>query len=157
LKRGASAARRRFARALAEGRAGWTVEGIIDDGERVTHLFPNDCYVAHLSIYDFVVPMVAGRNVLDAGGGAGYGAHHVAAHGARLVQRSSSAARTSRARTSATTSGGSRTSAGSSAAPGTWSSARTCSSTSPTSSASSPASDFSCGRKARSCSRCRRS
>jgi 2-polyprenyl-3-methyl-5-hydroxy-6-metoxy-1,4-benzoquinol methylase/uncharacterized protein YbaR (Trm112 family) len=86
LRRGAASASRRLAHALAERRASWTVEGIIDDGERVTHLYPNDCYVAHLSIYDFVVPMVAGRNVLDAGGGAGYGAHHLAAHGARLVQ-----------------------------------------------------------------------
>ena len=84
----ARTAGRRVVRALASrrARAGWTVETIIDDGERVTHLFPNDCYVAHLSIYHFALEHAVGRTALDAGSGAGYGAHHLAAHGARLVR-----------------------------------------------------------------------
>jgi 2-polyprenyl-3-methyl-5-hydroxy-6-metoxy-1,4-benzoquinol methylase/uncharacterized protein YbaR (Trm112 family) len=88
LRGGARTAGRRIADAFAERRirAPWTVEEIIDDGERVTHLFPNDCYVAHLSLYHFAVPLAAGGAVIDAGSGAGYGTNHLAAHGARLVR-----------------------------------------------------------------------
>ena len=87
-RRAAAAARLRLGRlarsANGTGRA-WTVEQIIDDGERVTHLFPNDCFVAHRSIYHFVVPLIGGATVLDAGCGAGYGAAYLAERGARAV------------------------------------------------------------------------
>ena len=39
---------------------------ISDGGERMTHLYPNDCYFAHLSIYDFALPWTTGKVVLDA-------------------------------------------------------------------------------------------
>jgi len=61
------------------------VGAIANDGERVTHLFPNDLYFAHLSLYQFVLPMATGADVLDAGCGAGYGAAHLARNGARSV------------------------------------------------------------------------
>lgn len=61
------------------------IKDITESGERVTHLFPNDCYVAHLSLYRFVVPFVGGAAVLDAGCGAGYGAAYLADHGAGMV------------------------------------------------------------------------
>ena len=60
-------------------------EWVSDGGERVTHLYPNDCYFAHLSIYEFAAGLCAGRDVLDAGSGAGYGAAHLASRGARSV------------------------------------------------------------------------
>ncbi len=63
----------------------WTARGIAEGGERVTHLYPNDCYFAHLSIYRFAVPLGQGRRVLDAGCGAGYGSDYLAAHGAGHV------------------------------------------------------------------------
>ena len=40
---------------------------ISDGGERVLHLYPNDCYFAHLSIYRFALDLCRGRTVLDAG------------------------------------------------------------------------------------------
>lgn len=58
---------------------------VTDGGERVTHLYPNSCYYAHLSIYQFAIPYSQGRTVLDAGAGAGYGAHFLATHGAKQV------------------------------------------------------------------------
>lgn len=58
---------------------------ITNGGERLTHLYPNDCYYAHLSIYHFAVPLVCGRRVLDAGSGTGYGAAYLATHGAHMV------------------------------------------------------------------------
>jgi SAM-dependent methyltransferase len=58
---------------------------LTDGGERVTHLAPNDCYYAHLSIYAFAVPFARGSLVLDAGCGTGYGSHYLAANGARHV------------------------------------------------------------------------
>jgi 2-polyprenyl-3-methyl-5-hydroxy-6-metoxy-1,4-benzoquinol methylase len=70
---------------LARRARNGTVGAITDDGERVTHLFPNDCYVAHLSIYRYVRPLVGGATVLDAGCGAGYGAADLADHGAGEV------------------------------------------------------------------------
>jgi 2-polyprenyl-3-methyl-5-hydroxy-6-metoxy-1,4-benzoquinol methylase/glycosyltransferase involved in cell wall biosynthesis len=56
------------------------------DGERVTHLYPNDCYFAHLSVYHFILPFVKGKIVLDAGSGSGYGSAYLADHGARFVE-----------------------------------------------------------------------
>src|SRR5262249_5774562 len=85
--RGTRALRRQLRRAGGNGHesVGWTLEGVSDGRERVTHLFPNDCYVAHLSLYAFARPLVQGATVLDAGSGAGYGAAYLADHGARTV------------------------------------------------------------------------
>ena len=63
----------------------WTVEQISDSGERVTHLHPNDCYFAHLSLYYFATRFCQNGMVLDAGSGAGYGSAYLAKHGARFV------------------------------------------------------------------------
>jgi len=64
----------------------WTADIIGDDGERVTHLYPNDCYYAHLSVYRFALPFCKDRMVLDAGSGAGYGTAFLAKNGARFVE-----------------------------------------------------------------------
>jgi SAM-dependent methyltransferase len=58
---------------------------ISDGGERVLHLYPNDCYFAHLSIYRFALDLCRGRTVLDAGSGSGYGAAYLAREGALQV------------------------------------------------------------------------
>lgn len=58
---------------------------ISDNGERVTHLYPNSSYQAHLSIYRFAAPYAQGADVLDAGSGSGYGSHYLALQGARSV------------------------------------------------------------------------
>jgi trans-aconitate methyltransferase len=57
-----------------------------NDGERITHLYPNDCYYAHLSLYHFALPFAANGVVLDAGCGDGYGTHYLAERGARFVR-----------------------------------------------------------------------
>jgi hypothetical protein len=49
------------------------IDEIMNKGERVTHLYPNDCYYGHLSIYYFALQFCQGGTVLDAGSGAGYG------------------------------------------------------------------------------------
>lgn len=69
----------------AETTPEWTVAEISDGGERITHLYPNDCYFAHLSIYYFAMQFVQDKVVLDAGSGAGYGSAYLAEHGARYV------------------------------------------------------------------------
>lgn len=69
----------------AEATSEWTVADISDGGERITHLYPNDCYFAHLSIYYFAKQFVQDKIVLDAGSGAGYGSAYLAEHGARYV------------------------------------------------------------------------
>ena len=56
-----------------------------DHGEGVIHLYKNDCYFAHLSIYSFAVPLCRGRRVLDSGSGAGYSSCHLADNGAARV------------------------------------------------------------------------
>jgi SAM-dependent methyltransferase len=58
---------------------------VTDGGERVTPECPNDCFVAHLSIYAFAAPLAQGGVMLDAGCGTGYGSHYLAGHGARSV------------------------------------------------------------------------
>ena len=63
----------------------WSAEEVTDGGERVTHLYPNDCYYAHLSIYYFALQFCQGGLVLDAGSGAGYGSAYLADHGARFI------------------------------------------------------------------------
>lgn len=54
-------------------------------GERVSHLYRNNAFFAHLSIYAFAARFCEGKNVLDAGSGAGYGAAYLAEHGAAHV------------------------------------------------------------------------
>ena len=49
----------------------WTFSEISDQGERVSHLYPNDCYFAHLAIYYFALDHAHGGNILDAGWGLG--------------------------------------------------------------------------------------
>ncbi|MBA3468808.1 MAG: class I SAM-dependent methyltransferase [Herpetosiphonaceae bacterium] len=63
----------------------WDVESIYDGGERVTHLYPNDLYYSHLSIYYFALQFCQDALVLDAGSGSGYGSAYLADHGARFV------------------------------------------------------------------------
>jgi 2-polyprenyl-3-methyl-5-hydroxy-6-metoxy-1,4-benzoquinol methylase len=58
---------------------------ITDNGERVTHLYPNTSYYAHLSLYHFARSFAHHRTVLDAGCGAGYGTHYLAESGAAFV------------------------------------------------------------------------
>lgn len=58
---------------------------ITDNGERVTHLLPNDCYYAHLSLYRFALRWARGQRVLDAGSGSGYGSAYLAEYGAKGV------------------------------------------------------------------------
>jgi 2-polyprenyl-3-methyl-5-hydroxy-6-metoxy-1,4-benzoquinol methylase len=63
----------------------WDLGKIVADGERVVHLWANDCFKAHFSIYGFVSEFCWEGVVLDAGCGAGYGAAHLADSGARFV------------------------------------------------------------------------
>lgn len=58
-----------------------TMAEISNGGERMTHLWKNDCYYAHLSVYAFALPLMTGRRVLDGGSGAGYGAAWLADNG----------------------------------------------------------------------------
>lgn len=85
IRRGVDLLTQRLARAANGGGPTWTMEEITDGGERVTHLFPNDCFVAHRSIYHFALPYCQNANVLDAGSGAGYGSAYLAERGARAV------------------------------------------------------------------------
>ena len=50
---------------------------VTDGGERVTPARPNDCYVAHLSIYDFATTFTRDKTILDAGCGTGYGTNYL--------------------------------------------------------------------------------
>jgi SAM-dependent methyltransferase len=51
----------------------------------VSHLYPNDLYYAHLSLYRLALPLARGADVLDAGCGSGYGSSYLAARGAASV------------------------------------------------------------------------
>jgi len=51
----------------------------------VTHLYANDLYYAHLSLYAFAARWARGAAVLDVGCGSGYGGAYLARHGARHV------------------------------------------------------------------------
>jgi 2-polyprenyl-3-methyl-5-hydroxy-6-metoxy-1,4-benzoquinol methylase len=53
--------------------------------ERISHLCPNDCFQAHLSIYRFASGFVKEAAVLDAGSGSGYGAAYLVDRGASRV------------------------------------------------------------------------
>lgn len=61
------------------------VRRVSNRGERVLHLYPNDCYFAHLSIYRFAAACCKGKRVLDAGCGAGYGSGYLIDSGAGSV------------------------------------------------------------------------
>jgi len=63
----------------------WSYEEISGGGERVTHLYPNYCYYAHLSVYYFATQFCQGGHVLDAGSGGGYGSNYLAEKGAKYV------------------------------------------------------------------------
>ena len=54
-------------------------------GERVVHLYKNDCYYAHLALYRFALEHCRGRRVFDAGCGTGYGSDYLMEHGATRV------------------------------------------------------------------------
>jgi 2-polyprenyl-3-methyl-5-hydroxy-6-metoxy-1,4-benzoquinol methylase len=54
-------------------------------GERVIPTAKNDCFYAHLSIYNFAKELVRHKVVLDAGCGSGYGTYYLATHGAKDV------------------------------------------------------------------------
>jgi 2-polyprenyl-3-methyl-5-hydroxy-6-metoxy-1,4-benzoquinol methylase len=65
-----------------------TYDNIIDlpyTGERVVSTHKNDCFYAHMSIYNFAQSFVQKKTVLDAGCGSGYGTYYLAAHGAKSV------------------------------------------------------------------------
>src|SRR4030043_1547903 len=47
-------------------------------GERVVPAYKNDCFYAHLSIYNFAKEFVKNKIVLDAGCGSGYGTYYLA-------------------------------------------------------------------------------
>lgn len=64
---------------------GIDVDTLTFGGERVTHLYPNDCYYAHLSIYYFALKYIKNKTVLDAGSGSGYGADYLVKNGAKSV------------------------------------------------------------------------
>lgn len=68
-----------------QAQTSWTIEAVSEGGERVTHLYEDDCYRAHLSIYQFAANLCQGAQVLDAGSGAGYGSAYLASHGAAFV------------------------------------------------------------------------
>jgi 2-polyprenyl-3-methyl-5-hydroxy-6-metoxy-1,4-benzoquinol methylase len=51
----------------------------------VTHLYPNDCYYGHLSIYLFAMQFTKECKVLDAGSGMGYGSAYLAKNGSHYV------------------------------------------------------------------------
>jgi ubiquinone/menaquinone biosynthesis C-methylase UbiE len=53
--------------------------------ERISFLYPNDRYFAHLSIYHFASRWCNGKIVLDAGCGTGYGTNHLIKCGAKKV------------------------------------------------------------------------
>lgn len=61
------------------------MENLTFGGERVSHLYPNDCYYAHLSIYNFALDLIKNKVVLDAGSGGGYGSVYLADNGASSV------------------------------------------------------------------------
>lgn len=63
----------------------WNLADVSDNGERVTHLFPNDCYYAHLSLYRFASQFCKEGEVLDAGCGTGYGSAYLVDRAARSV------------------------------------------------------------------------
>ncbi len=58
---------------------------VTDAGERVTPDQKHWGYYAHLSIYNFALPYVQNKRVLDAGSGTGYGAHYLIQNGATEV------------------------------------------------------------------------
>jgi SAM-dependent methyltransferase len=74
-----------LAGSMTEPNSTQDIDYISKDEERVTHLYPNDCYFTHLSIYRFAAQYCQGGHVLDAGSGAGYGSAYLAEQGAKSV------------------------------------------------------------------------
>jgi SAM-dependent methyltransferase len=60
-------------------------DGLEYTGERVISTHKNDCFYAHLSIYNFAKPFIQGKYVLDAGCGSGYGTYYLATQGAANI------------------------------------------------------------------------
>ncbi|MBA4372479.1 MAG: hypothetical protein C0402_06410 [Thermodesulfovibrio sp.] len=59
-----------------------TAKDIMEYGERITHLFPNNCFYAHLSLYYLSLPFIEnGSSILDAGSGSGYGTAYLSSQG----------------------------------------------------------------------------
>jgi 2-polyprenyl-3-methyl-5-hydroxy-6-metoxy-1,4-benzoquinol methylase len=54
-------------------------------GERVLPTEKNDCFYAHLSLYEFAKDFIQNRVVVDAGCGVGYGTYYLAVNGAKAV------------------------------------------------------------------------
>lgn len=54
---------------------------VTNNGERASDTLHDWNYYAHLSIYHFALLFIAGKSVLDAGSGSGYGTHYLATHG----------------------------------------------------------------------------
>jgi 2-polyprenyl-3-methyl-5-hydroxy-6-metoxy-1,4-benzoquinol methylase len=58
------------------------VQEIMEYGERITHLYPNNCFYAHLSLYYLALSFIKeGDKILDAGSGSGYGTAYFASKG----------------------------------------------------------------------------
>jgi len=54
-------------------------------GERVLPTQKNDCFYAHLSLYNFAKDFIQNKVVVDAGCGVGYGTYYFAVNGAKAV------------------------------------------------------------------------
>ena len=59
--------------------------GLTYTGERVLPSQKNDCFYAHLSLYNFAKDLIQNKVVVDAGCGVGYGAYYLAVNGAKAV------------------------------------------------------------------------
>lgn len=55
-----------------------TIKELHEYGERVSHLYKNNCYFAHLSLYYLATQFIKGNKILDAGSGCGYGTAYLA-------------------------------------------------------------------------------
>jgi 2-polyprenyl-3-methyl-5-hydroxy-6-metoxy-1,4-benzoquinol methylase len=66
-----------------------TIESLQTDlsytGERVLPTQRNDCFYAHLSLYNFAKDFVQNKVVVDTGCGVGYGTYYLAVNGAKAV------------------------------------------------------------------------
>lgn len=60
-------------------------EEIADQGERVVGTIRDYNFYSHLSMYEFALPLLQGKKVLDCGCGTGYGSAHLASGGVTSV------------------------------------------------------------------------
>ena len=58
---------------------------VTNGGERVIHLYRNDCFYAHLAVYRFALNWCRGKDIIDAGCGTGYGCDYLIRNGAASV------------------------------------------------------------------------